>query len=325
MNNCSKMANRCRDLLLSNCSRFECDHWNIGRRLLLPAVQRLENRLDKRKVKTTFTKSFGDSQLRIIDSPNTKRLHFRRGRDNSESQYLGRSSRLGLGIVDTSLPGTTDVHDELDFSLPCWHESMTSSVQARIPMFLNPAAINYEGPTWIIDEAIRFLPNLDARITWPMQAGRAMGIPSTVAGLVRIRHRSLLSKFQSSICGYHRWSLDDGFCRRTYFSQRQDLVRSCTGEQIVHPKPSPLSLHVHAIKQRPTFSVIADQRRMNPESFTLLRFPLVMSAKCMPLVWRRWLCPDGEASVRYIATTIQLDTWAAMNTIARGEVIPSDE
>ncbi len=149
------------------------------------------------------------------------------------------------------------VHDELDFSLPCWHESMTSSVQARIPMFLNPAAINYEGPTWIVDEA-------DSMVA---KFGRSHYLANAGQDEPWGYHPPLQDWSASATGPFYRNSkvrfadITDGLSTTVFVgnilpSATRRGLESCRGasraRETLTAIPSP-----HAIKQRRTFSVIA--------------------------------------------------------------------
>jgi prepilin-type N-terminal cleavage/methylation domain-containing protein len=218
------------------------------------------------------------------------------------------------------------LHAQLDFSLPCWHPKNTALVKTRIPTFLNPGAVNFEGDTAITDAAGHFLASF-GRSHYVANSGQdeAWGYApplkdwrSVATGPMyrnsRVRFADVTDGLSNSIfVGEHTTISDKTWvgvvpgsfsCPRD--SSRFPFTACDHGATYVLCHSGP-AMDEPGIIHGPSFPTCHVCQMYAP--WTAGGGHILM----------------GDGSVRYVATTVNLDVWAAMSSCALGEVVSHDE
>jgi prepilin-type N-terminal cleavage/methylation domain-containing protein len=214
------------------------------------------------------------------------------------------------------------LHDQLNFSLHAWHASNAQAVKTRIPVFLNPAAPNYEGDTVVRDitggELARF--------------GRSHYV-ANVGNDEPWAYRPPLSDWSKIANGpFYRnsrtrlASVTDGLTNTVFIGEHSTVsdktwvavvpgAASCT----INPDRYPFTACDDAAPYvlAHTGPSPTEPGIIHPPSFPTCHVCQMYA----PWSGGGGYVLMGDGSVHFIPTQINLDVWAGLNTIAGGEVI----
>ena len=220
----------------------------------------------------------------------------------------------------------TTLHSQLDFNLPCWHATNQTLSRARVPVYLNPGAANYEGDTVITDSSGVVMARL-GRSHYVGNSGHdeAWGYTPPVLDWKRIANGPLYRNSRVRMA-----EVTDGLSN-TVFVGEHTTISDKTWVGVVpgsyscplDPSRFPFTECDHAATY-----VLCHSGPATDE-------PGVVHAPSFPTchvcqMYAPWSGGGGnvllgDGSVRYVPTTINLNTWAAMNSCAMGEVFSDGE
>lgn len=218
------------------------------------------------------------------------------------------------------------VYNQLDTSLPCWHPRNGAIVKSRVPGFLNPGAANFDGDTIVTDDSKTVLARF-GRSHYVGNCGQdePWGYAPPVQDWRRLASGPLYRNSRVRIA-----EVTDGLSN-TVFVGEHTTISDKTWVGVVpgsfscpkDPQRFPFTECDHGATYVLCHSgPAADEPGIvHPPSFPTCHV-------CQ--MYAPWSAGGGyvllgDGSVRYIATTVNLDTWAAMSSCAKGEVFSHDE
>ncbi len=220
----------------------------------------------------------------------------------------------------------TALHSTLDFSLPWWHARNANAVKSRVPTFLNPGADNFDGDAIITDSngapltavgRSHYIANSGQDEAWgyqpPLRDWRSVASGPMYRNS-RVRYADVTDGLSNTIfVGEHTTISDKTWVGVLPGSQ------SCPR----NPQRFPFTECDHAATYVLCHSGPAADE---PGIIHGPSFPTCHVCQ----MYAPWSGGGGhvllgDGSVRYVATTINLDTWAAMSSCALGEVVVHDE
>jgi prepilin-type N-terminal cleavage/methylation domain-containing protein len=218
------------------------------------------------------------------------------------------------------------VYNQLDMSLPCWHAKNAAIVKSRVPTYLNPGAANFDGDTIVTDSAGTMLARF-GRSHYVGNCGQdePWGYDPPVQDWRPLASGPLYRNSKVRIA-----DVTDGLSN-TVFIGEHATISDKTWVGVV-----PGSLSCPKDPQRFPFTdcdrgatyvlchsgPAADEPGIiHPPSFPTCHV-------CQ--MYAPWSSGGGyvllgDGSVRYVPTTVNLDTWAAMSSCARGEVFAHED
>lgn len=215
-----------------------------------------------------------------------------------------------------------NLHSQINFQFPPWHSSNAAVVTARVPVFLNPGAPNYDGDVIVRDESGNQLARL----------GRSHYV-ANVGNDEPWAYRPALSDWRGIAEGpMYRNSrvkfadVIDGLSNTVFIGEHSTIsdktwVAAIPGSQSCpnDPERFPFTACDDAATYVLAHSgpAATEPGVIHPPSFPTCHVCQMYS----PWAGGGGYVLLGDGSVRYVATQINLDTWAALNTIAGGEVI----
>ncbi len=217
------------------------------------------------------------------------------------------------------------LYGQLDYSLPCWHAKNSALVRTRIPTYLNPGATNFDGDTRITDDSGATLASF-ARSHYVANAGQdeAWGYQPPLRDW---RSVSTGPMYRNSRVRFAE--VTDGLTN-TIFVGEHTTISDKTWVGVVPGSYScPSDPH-----RFPFTECDHGATYVLCHSGPAADEPGVIHGPSFPTchvcqMYAPWAAGGGnvlmgDGSVRYVATTINLDVWAAMSSCALGEVISHD-
>ena len=218
------------------------------------------------------------------------------------------------------------LYNQLDVSLACWHPRNESIVKTRVPVFLNPGAANFDGETIVTTESNTVLARF-GRSHYVGNCGQdePWGYAPPVQDWRRIACGPLFRNSRVRIA-----EVTDGLSN-TVFVGEHSTISDKTWVGVVPGSYScpkdPLRFPFTECDHGSTYVLC--------HSGPAIDEPGIIHSPSFPTchvcqMYAPWSGGGGyvllgDGSVRYIATTINLDTWAAMSSCARGEVFSHEE
>jgi prepilin-type N-terminal cleavage/methylation domain-containing protein len=218
------------------------------------------------------------------------------------------------------------LYNQLDMSLPCWHSRNAVIVKTRVPGFLNPGAANYDGDTIVTDASNTTLARF-ARSHYVGNCGQdePWGYVPPVQDWRKLASGPLYRNSRVRIA-----EVTDGLSN-TVFVGEHSTISDKTWVGVV-----PGSFSCPRDPQRFPFTECDHgSTYVLCHSGPAADEPGIIHSPSFPTchvcqMYAPWSGGGGyillgDGSVRYVATTINLDTWAAMSSCAKGEVVNVDE
>ena len=220
----------------------------------------------------------------------------------------------------------TALHSQLDFSLPCWHAKNAMLVKSRIPTFLNPGADNFDGETNITDENGNTLASF-SRSHYVANSGQdeAWGYSPPLRDWRRVATGPMYRNSRVRFA-----EVTDGLSN-TIFVGEHTSISDKTWVGVVpgsHSCPRDSQRFPFTECDHGATYVLCHSGPAADE-------PGVIHGPSFPTchvcqMYAPWAAGGGhvllgDGSVRYVATTVNLDTWAAMSSCALGEVVKHDD
>ena len=295
--------------------------------LLLPAVQSAREAA-RRMQSVNNLKQIGlgmhnyESALRTFPSGYVSNSHLL----GADSLTLDAAPGWAWGALLLPYLEQSSLQSQLDFNLHCWHPANDLLTKTRVPVYLNPAAINYEGDAVITDDAGSIMARF-GRSHYVGNSGQdeAWGYSPPVLDWRQIASGPLYRNSRVRVS-----EVTDGLSN-TVFVGEHTTISDKTWVGVVpgsyscprDPDRFPFTQCDHGATY-----VLCHSGPAADE-------PGIVHAPSFPTchvcqMYAPWSGGGGnvlmgDGSVRYVATTINLDTWAAMSSCAKGEVFSDVE
>lgn len=295
--------------------------------LLLPAVQSAREAARRIQSQNNL-KQMGlalqnyESALKSFPSGYVSSSHL----SNANAETLDAAPGWGWGALLLPYLEQTGLQSQIDWKVPCWHPSNESLVKARIPVYLNPAANNWEGDAIVTDTMGRVLASF-GRSHYVGNSGQdeAWGYSPPVLDWRPICSGPLYRNSRIRIA-----EVTDGLSN-TVFVGEHTTISDKTWVGVVPGSSScprdPNRFPFTECDRAATY-VLCHSGPSADE-------PGIVHAPSFPTchvcqMYAPWSGGGGnvlmgDGSVRFVATTINLDTWAAMSSCAKGEVFSDAE
>lgn len=212
--------------------------------------------------------------------------------------------------------------NQLQWTLPLWHSGNAVAVQTRVATFLNPAATNYEGLTEVKDAN----GNVAARL------GKSHYVANAGQDEPWGYVPPLLHWHQVASGPFYRNSrtrladVTDGLSNTVFLGEHTTVSDKTWVGVVPGSESCPRDPHRHPFTQCDAAATyvlchagpsLAEPGIVHPPSFPTCHV-------CQ--MYAPWSAGGGyvllgDGSVKFIATEINLDTWAAMCSIRMGEVV----
>ncbi len=217
----------------------------------------------------------------------------------------------------------TSLSAKLEYSLPCWHPVNANLVRTRLPMFINPGAENSEGDVAIRSSQGAVMAWL-GRSHYVANAGQdePWGYDPPLADWSRVAtgpfYRNSRTRFSD---------IRDGLSNTVFIGEHTTISEKTWVGVVPGSFSCPLDPQRFPFTEcdRAATYVLCHSGPAVDE-------PGVIHAPSFPTchvcqMYAPWSAGGGhvllgDGSVRFIPTTVNLDTWAAMNSCALGEVVP---
>ncbi len=290
--------------------------------LLLPAVQAAREAARRMQGQNNL-KQMGiaihnyESALRLIPSGYVSDV--RSG--NVYSETLDASPGWAWGALLLPYLEQTALQSQLDFSLPAWHPINAALVRTRIPVYLNPGAPNFDGDTEIKDEAgnvmarfgrSHYVANVGHDEPWayrpPLDEWRGVASGPFYRNS-RVRYGDISDGLSNTVMIGEHTTISD----KTWVAVMPGSA-SCPIDPLRHPFTTCDDAATYVLAH--SGPAATEPSVIHPPSFPTCHVCQMYS----PWASGGGYVLLGDGSVRYIPTTINLDVWAAMCSIAGGEV-----
>ena len=216
--------------------------------------------------------------------------------------------------------------NSIDWRKACWHASNGQAVKSTIPTFLNPAAANLDGRTEVRDEAGGLLAEF-GRSHYVANAGQdePWGYQPPLVDWHRVASGPLFRNSRT-----RAGDVVDGLSNTVFLGEHANIsdktwVGVVAGGQSCPRDPQRFPFT--ECDEAATFVLchsgpaVDEPGIVHPPSFPTCHVCQMYA----PWAAGGGLVAMGDGSVRFIATEIHLDTWAAMCSIRGGEVVTHAE
>jgi prepilin-type N-terminal cleavage/methylation domain-containing protein len=219
----------------------------------------------------------------------------------------------------------SSLSDSFDFRLPAWHATNAQLAKTNIPVFLNPGAPNSEGPTVIRDdqgtEMARFgrshyVANVGKDEPWgyrPALNDWRQVSSGPFYRNSRIRFADVTDGLSNSVFIGEHSTISD----KTWVAVMPDSS-SCPNDP--HRFPFTNCDHAATYVMAHSGESAIEPGVIHPPSFPTCHVCQMYS----PWAAGGGYVLLGDGSVRYVPTTVNVDTWSSLCTIAGGEAINDD-
>jgi prepilin-type N-terminal cleavage/methylation domain-containing protein/prepilin-type processing-associated H-X9-DG protein len=290
--------------------------------LLLPAVQSARESA-RRMQSVNNLKQIGlallnyESALKTFPSGYVSSSHL----PGANSETLDAAPGWAWGALLLPYLEQVGLQSQLDFSVPCWHAKNQSLTKARIPVYLNPGASNWDGDAIITTKSGAVMANF-GRSHYVGNSGQdeAWGYSPPILDWRRVSSGPLYRNSRIRIA-----EVTDGLSN-TVFVGEHTTISDKTWVGVVpgsyscprDPHRFPFSECDHGATYVLCHSGPATDEPgiVHPPSFPTCHVCQMYA----PWSGGGGNVLMGDGSVRYVATTINLDVWAAMSSCALGEV-----
>jgi prepilin-type N-terminal cleavage/methylation domain-containing protein/prepilin-type processing-associated H-X9-DG protein len=220
----------------------------------------------------------------------------------------------------------TTIYDHIDFRRPCWDPVNEVAVRSPIGVFICPSAGGIQGPTTIRDESGGVLATF-SRTTYVANAGQEEPWGYTMEDFTQIADGPMYRN--SSI---READVVDGLTTTVFLGEHAPVLSDKTwvgvipGAQVCTPNPAkfPMSTCDKAATLVNVHSGPA-ANEIDPETgFAPVHPPnSPLAHVCQMYSDHRGGCNVvfGDGGVRFISAFIHQPTWAALSSIAKGEVV----
>lgn len=290
--------------------------------LLLPAVQaareaarRMQNQNNLKQIGLAIHNY--ESALRVIPSGYVSDVRW--GPVNSDS--LDAAPGWAWGALLLPYLEQTALQSQFDLSLPAWHPRNELLARSRIPVFLNPGAPNFDGETQITDEAGNVMAQF-GRSHYVANAG--MDEPWAYRPPLADWRRVATGPFYRN-SRVHYSDISDGLSNTVMIGEHttiSDKTWVAVMPGSVSCPLDPLRFPFTECDDAATYVLVhsgpspTEPGVVHPPSFPTCHVCQMYS----PWAAGGGYVLLGDGSVRFIPTTVNLDVWAAMCSIAGGEV-----
>jgi prepilin-type N-terminal cleavage/methylation domain-containing protein len=220
----------------------------------------------------------------------------------------------------------TSLYAQLDFRLPGWHVKNEALARTRLSVYLNPAAPNFEGDTLITDDSGRSLARL-GRSHYVANCGQdePWGYQPPLSDWRAVASGPFYRNSRVRIA-----EVSDGLSNTVFLGEHTTISDKTWVGVVPGSYSCPSDPHRFPFTQcdQGATYVLCHSGPAADE-------PGVIHAPSFPTchvcqMYAPWgggggYILMGDGSVRLVATTINLDTWAAMSSCAKGEVIANEE
>lgn len=295
--------------------------------LLLPAVQSARESARRTQSQSNL-KQIGlailnyESAARRLPSGYISRL----GDPSSDPNTLDAAPGWGWGSLILPYLEQSALANAIDFKSSCWAPVNAQALQTRVPVFLNPGAINYDGDVAIKNASGQVLARF-ARSHYVANAGQdePWGYSPPLADWRKVASGPFYRNSAIRLA-----DITDGLSTTVFIGEHTTVsdktwVGVVAGSQCCPADPHrfPFSACDHGA----TFVLChsgpaADEPGIiHPPSFPTCHVCQMYA----PWSGGGGHVLFGDGSVRLIQTTVNLDVWAGMSTIQGGEAVQHDE
>lgn len=294
--------------------------------LLLPAVQSARESARRTQSQNNL-KQIGlaihnyESALRCVVSGYVSDV-----RQGANARTLDAAPGWAWGALLLPYLEQGNVASAMDYRLPCWHPQNATAARTRIPIYLNPGADNYEGLTSVTDDhgnvlatfgRSHYVANCGQDEPWgydpPIRDWQSIATGPMYRNS-RVRFGEVIDGLSQTIFVGEHTTISDktwvGVVPGSYSCprnpQRHPFTQCDHGATYVLCHSGPAA-DEPGIIHGPSFPTCHVCQMYAPWS----------SGGGYVLM--------GDGSVRFFATTVNLDLWAALSSCARGEAVSVDE
>ena len=212
-----------------------------------------------------------------------------------------------------------NLHDQFTYNLPCWDASNTAAAQAQLDLFLCPSATGSDRPMQVKDDAGSVLATF-ARSCYVASAGQEEPWLFTVDDYQGIADGPLYRNSRTRFA-----SVKDGLSNTVFVGEHHPVLSDKTWVGVIpgaivcpQPRfafsgcePAAILVNVHT----GPCSIVSPPVIHPPNS--------PVGAPCQMYAEHPGGCNVmlGDGSVRFVSETINQLTWAALASIAKGEVV----
>ncbi len=218
------------------------------------------------------------------------------------------------------------LYNQLDIALPCWHSKNAAIVKTRVSGFLNPGAANFDGDTIVTDESGSTLARF-GRSHYVGNCGQdePWGYAPPVQDWRRLARGPLYRNSRVRIA-----EVTDGLSNTVFVGEHATISDKTWVGVVPGSFSCPRDPHRFPFTecdQGATYVLChSGPAADEPGIIHSPSFPTCHVCQ----MYAPWSGGGGyvllgDGSVRYIATTVNLDTWAAMSSCAKGEVFSNEQ
>ncbi|MBX3423244.1 MAG: DUF1559 domain-containing protein [Pirellulaceae bacterium] len=247
------------------------------------------------------------------------------GSNDTFAMTLDASPGWAWGALILPYLEQVQLSNQFDFRQPAWHTVNAQLAKVRLPMFLNPGAPNFDGDTIVRNASGTELAQL-ARSHYVANVGNdePWGHQPPLPDWRKVANGPFYRNSRVALA-----EVTDGLTNTVFIGEHTTISDKTWVAVVPGSVSCPIDPQRHPFTQcdaaatyvlAHTGPSIAEPNTIHPPSFPTCHVCQMYSP---------WSAGGGhvllgDGSVRHIATSINLDTWAALNTIAGGEVVSYD-